>query len=150
MKPGICIHCRRHRDNHKALTLHCPVGLRTRVGYIHFHDTQVFEERREWTTFMPKFPVCEWQCQSCPFRRGQKIAHRKGLAEIRQKVQQGLPFFCHKTVYRGDPLLAAHATENGDTSRMRPQSDWRECRGALRYRERENLKRAKSNLTRDT
>lgn len=132
MGTGKCVHCGKPKGEHKATTFHCPVGRRTRIGQIHFHAMQVFEETMRWTTFMPKYPTC-------PFRRGQTIAHKKGLAETKESVRRGLPFFCHKTVYIGDALAGARAAEAGDTSRQRPQSEWRECCGALDYRERCNL-----------
>lgn len=136
-----CIHCKRSRGNHKAKTENCPIGAATRVGYTQFHATQVFEAKRRWTTFLPKHPVCERQCATCPFRQGQKIVHRKGLREVKATVQAGFPFFCHKTVYIGDPLKGALAAEQGDDSLTRPRANWKECRGALNYRERENIKR---------
>lgn len=35
-----CLLCGKVQGNHKSLSLACPVGMKTRVGYIHFHAKQ--------------------------------------------------------------------------------------------------------------
>lgn len=42
----VCKHCKKQRGYHQAKTLSCPVGSKTRIGYITFHPTQVFEARK--------------------------------------------------------------------------------------------------------
>lgn len=39
-----CKHCGKGKGVHKAQSLHCPVGMRTRVGYVQFHNRYTFEE----------------------------------------------------------------------------------------------------------
>lgn len=46
-KPLKCANCGKEKGYHKGITLHCPVGLKTRVGYLHYHATD---------TFVPKNP----------------------------------------------------------------------------------------------
>ncbi len=43
-KPPKCVHCGKERGLHKAVTLHCPAGMKTRIGYTSFG----------LTTFKPK------------------------------------------------------------------------------------------------
>lgn len=38
-----CKHCKKARGNHQAKTRMCPIGKKTRIGYIHYNDKQVFE-----------------------------------------------------------------------------------------------------------
>jgi hypothetical protein len=40
--PPKCIHCKKTEGEHNAKTRECPVGLKTRIGYIRFGPT-VFE-----------------------------------------------------------------------------------------------------------
>ena len=37
-----CIHCRKTRGQHNAMTKACPFGSKTRVGYCTFHPTNRF------------------------------------------------------------------------------------------------------------
>jgi len=37
--PHKCKNCKKFKDSHKTGTLECPVGLRTRIGYITFGPT---------------------------------------------------------------------------------------------------------------
>lgn len=39
-----CAHCRKTKGDHKADTLLCPAGSKTRVGYIHYGPTR-FEKK---------------------------------------------------------------------------------------------------------
>jgi hypothetical protein len=41
-----CKHCGKSRGNHQSSTGLCPVGRRSRVGYISFHGSNVFEPRK--------------------------------------------------------------------------------------------------------
>lgn len=43
--PPRCKLCGRERGHHKAETLHCPTGMKTRIGYTSFHPTQTFKRR---------------------------------------------------------------------------------------------------------
>lgn len=38
-KPVKCQHCRRERGQHRAHTLECPYGVKTRIGYLMFGPT---------------------------------------------------------------------------------------------------------------
>lgn len=38
----ICVHCSKERGNHKAVSLHCPDGPRTRIGYLKYHAENTF------------------------------------------------------------------------------------------------------------
>lgn len=40
-----CKHCGKNYGDHKAHTLNCPKGRRTRIGYCQFEEKQVFEAR---------------------------------------------------------------------------------------------------------
>jgi hypothetical protein len=42
-KPIKCQHCGKERGVHKANTLHCPAGMKTRIGYTQWHKTQTFQ-----------------------------------------------------------------------------------------------------------
>lgn len=37
-----CKICGKKRGNHKAITLNCPMGRKSRIGYIMFSDKDVF------------------------------------------------------------------------------------------------------------
>jgi len=37
-----CALCRKPKGIHKAVTLHCPVGMKTRVGYVQFSATETY------------------------------------------------------------------------------------------------------------
>jgi hypothetical protein len=39
-----CKHCKKERGNHQANTLHCPAGIRTGIGYIHYSE-QVYSPK---------------------------------------------------------------------------------------------------------
>jgi len=87
-------------------------------------------------TFLPKGPVVERQCSSCPFRPGQTVASKHGLDEIRQTAELGMPFYCHKTVYTGAPAC----------SPKRPESEFKSCLGAMKWRDRASLRKRKQYL----
>jgi hypothetical protein len=38
-----CKNCGKIKGEHKGGTLNCPVGRKTRIGYLVYHSTQVFE-----------------------------------------------------------------------------------------------------------
>lgn len=38
-----CINCKKEKGLHKSNTYNCPIGLKTRIGYIHFSEEKVFE-----------------------------------------------------------------------------------------------------------
>lgn len=38
-----CKHCKKIKGLHQAKTLNCPLGSKTRIGYITFSKTQTFE-----------------------------------------------------------------------------------------------------------
>lgn len=38
-----CKHCGKCKGNHQAKTGACPEGKKTRIGYIHYSTTKVFE-----------------------------------------------------------------------------------------------------------
>lgn len=40
---AICGLCRHSKGEHRNHSLNCPIGLRTRIGHIHFHPTQTFQ-----------------------------------------------------------------------------------------------------------
>lgn len=44
IKPQICALCGRHRGDHKAKTLHCPLG-RKNLRFPHFSQTQTYTEK---------------------------------------------------------------------------------------------------------
>jgi len=89
--------------------------------------------RRKWRpkTFLPRREAVDQQCENCPFRPKSRTGTPRGRAEIRSNVALGHSFHCHKTVYTGEIVV----------SPIRPESEWRECLGALKYRERVNLSR---------
>lgn len=37
-----CVLCKKAKGEHKAGTLHCPVGMKTRVGYVQYSATAVY------------------------------------------------------------------------------------------------------------
>lgn len=64
-------------------------------------------------------------CDNCPFRPDDaaiELADGR-LEEIKEGAVIGQPFHCHKTVYR-------------ENLSQRRRSDWKECAGAISYRER--------------
>jgi len=42
-----CKHCRKLRGHHKASTLECPGGSKTRIGYVWFIPNTKFEPREK-------------------------------------------------------------------------------------------------------
>lgn len=44
---GPCKHCGHTKDNHNGMTRACPVGRKTRIGYIHYSNVTVYEPRPE-------------------------------------------------------------------------------------------------------
>jgi hypothetical protein len=42
-KPERCLLCKHRRGEHKALTLNCPMGKKTRIGWTTFNRNQVYE-----------------------------------------------------------------------------------------------------------
>ena len=44
-KPVPCAVCGKTRSQHKARTLNCPKGMKTRIGYIEFHDVDVYTSK---------------------------------------------------------------------------------------------------------
>ncbi len=42
-----CKHCKKEKGLHQAKTLACPVGSKTRIGYICFSQTTTFEPKNE-------------------------------------------------------------------------------------------------------
>jgi hypothetical protein len=40
--PARCAICRKEKGKHLAVTLHCPVGIKTRVGYVQFSTTECY------------------------------------------------------------------------------------------------------------
>lgn len=40
-----CIHCGKKKGNHKAISLNCPVGLKTRIGYLMYDKNKIFEPK---------------------------------------------------------------------------------------------------------
>jgi len=38
-----CKHCKKAKGNHQSKTLACPSGKKTKIGYIHYSSTQVFD-----------------------------------------------------------------------------------------------------------
>lgn len=48
-----CLHCKRHKGEHQAKTLSCPVGRKTRVGHLFFHPHDVFEAPQPKDLFSP-------------------------------------------------------------------------------------------------
>lgn len=41
-KPVPCAICGKTRSQHKARTLNCPKGMKTRIGYLDFDDTNTY------------------------------------------------------------------------------------------------------------
>jgi len=41
-KPIKCIHCKKYKGMHKAITLQCPDGMKTQIGYLSYHPTNKF------------------------------------------------------------------------------------------------------------
>ena len=41
-----CKNCNKPRDIHKAESFHCPLGRRTRAGYIFFSKESIYEEEK--------------------------------------------------------------------------------------------------------
>lgn len=41
-----CALCNKERGAHKAKTLHCPFGTKTKVGYISYHPTDTFVPKK--------------------------------------------------------------------------------------------------------
>jgi len=37
-----CSLCHKTKGDHKAVSLHCPVGMKTRVGYVQFSATDTY------------------------------------------------------------------------------------------------------------
>ena len=44
-----CIHCKRDRGQHNAMTKACPIGSKSRIGYIMFSNKTVFTAKDEAT-----------------------------------------------------------------------------------------------------
>lgn len=42
-----CKHCKKIRGEHKAKTLNCPMGTKTRIGYTSYHQSQVYERQEK-------------------------------------------------------------------------------------------------------
>lgn len=43
-----CVHCKKTKGVHLAKTLHCPVGMRTRIGQISFDKEKVYTPKPGW------------------------------------------------------------------------------------------------------
>lgn len=41
-----CKNCGKDKGNHKSITMHCPVGLKGRVGYCQFSATQTYDPKK--------------------------------------------------------------------------------------------------------
>jgi hypothetical protein len=41
-----CKHCNKVKGKHKAQTLNCPWGSKTRIGYINFEKDKFFEPKK--------------------------------------------------------------------------------------------------------
>lgn len=44
-KPKKCIHCKKIRGVHKATTLNCPTGMKTRIGWTSYFENKFYEEK---------------------------------------------------------------------------------------------------------
>ncbi len=42
-KSNKCKHCKKPKGDHKANTLHCPTGSKSRIGYLSYHTINTFE-----------------------------------------------------------------------------------------------------------
>lgn len=40
-----CRHCGKPRYSHKAKTFHCPVGRKTRIGYLDYSETNTYQPK---------------------------------------------------------------------------------------------------------
>lgn len=49
-EPQICSRCGKRRGDHKAITLNCPTGIKSRIGWLSWDKGQVFKEKRRRTT----------------------------------------------------------------------------------------------------
>lgn len=47
IKDNRCKKCNKQRGDHKAKTLECPTGTRTRIGYLDYVPNQVFEPKKK-------------------------------------------------------------------------------------------------------
>lgn len=96
--------------------------------------------------FLPKGPVVEKMCESCPFKVSQeeftKYANDHGIRtgliqieDIKAKAALGLPFYCHETVLNDEtPMI-----EDPETAEMVPvpgvvYPHWKNCLGAVMYK----------------
>jgi hypothetical protein len=43
----VCKHCKKKWGLHKAHTLHCPIGSKSKIGYTQYHQSQAFEARKK-------------------------------------------------------------------------------------------------------
>lgn len=41
----LCEHCNKDYLDHKADSLSCPIGKKTRMGYLHYSETKKFKEK---------------------------------------------------------------------------------------------------------
>lgn len=78
-----CKNCYKPEGEHKAVTKNCPVGRKTRVGYINYNFCQVYEAPDKKT----EYKLC-WAC-SRPFRGNQKF-------EAQDPMNPGLTVYVHK------------------------------------------------------
>lgn len=46
VKKRKCALCGKDRDYHKATTLHCPEGSKSRIGYTYYHRVNTFIEKK--------------------------------------------------------------------------------------------------------
>jgi hypothetical protein len=41
--PALCKNCGKRKYDHKAITLNCPVGSKTKIGYTSYHPDRVYK-----------------------------------------------------------------------------------------------------------
>lgn len=82
--------------------------------------------------FMPKGPVCESMCKTCPFRPDGKGYARdhEDFPDIVQSVLLGLPFYCHQTVLM-DPKTTFVGKGMNRTPMPIVQPHFKNCFGAV-------------------
>lgn len=60
-----CVHCGKWKRHHKAGTLACPVGTKTRVGYVTWSSTRVFLEKLDRRVLLTGHHRATYQ-RGCP------------------------------------------------------------------------------------
>lgn len=74
-----CARCGKPRGQHKAITLHCPWGMKTRIGYTSYEKDQVFEMR---DNHVPGLTDRQKKLEASRVR-GERGARRAALATAR-------------------------------------------------------------------